>query len=95
MSQQLTLKQLKAMEPDTIFATGTMVDSPTGLHMAGTGKKLRWVAVRGGIHDWAIYAHFHTYDENWVRLHGDKVTYEKHIRKLVNCTDEAFGMYRY
>jgi len=92
----LTLKMLKEMAPHTIIATGCMEDNPLGLYMAGTGRMLRWVAVRGGIHDWAIYAHFasdHTVDD--VRREGDKVIMENNIKRLVPCDDEAFAMYRY
>lgn len=51
----LTLKQLKEMKPG-IFARGTFIDSPDGCNMANTGEETRWVAVRGDIHDWAIYS---------------------------------------
>jgi hypothetical protein len=91
----LTLEQLKAMPERTIFATGVTTDTPDGLFMANTGRELRWVAERGGIHDWTIYCHFSEYDAEWVRRHGDKVFSENHIRKLVPCDDEAFAMYRY
>lgn len=96
----LTLQQLKDMKPDTIFAKGELVDDPDGINLARTGNKVRWVAVRGGIHDWAIYAqnpHYGelNYDFDWVRRHGDKVTSEANIKKLVPCDDEAFAMYRY
>lgn len=91
----LTLEQLKAMPPGTIFATGTANDDPKGLFMANTNRQLRWVACRGGIHDWAIYCHFADKSEQWIQRHGDKVHMEKHIRKLVPCTDEALAMYRY
>ena len=90
----LTLDQLKAMPEDTIFATGIADDVPDGLFMANTGRELRWVAVRGGIHDWAIYCHFSEHDEEWIRRHGDKVHSENHIKKLVPCEDQAFAMYR-
>ena len=91
----VTLEQLKAMKPNAIFATGTANDDPEGLFMANTNRLLRWVAVRGGIWDWAIYCHFADRDEEWIKRHGDKVHDEKHIRKLVLCDDEAFTMYRF
>ena len=51
----LTLEFLKQLPPHTIFAYGQVLDNPLGCNMANTGKLMRWVAVRGGIHDWAIY----------------------------------------
>lgn len=51
----LTLQELKDMDPDTIFATGTTTDDSAGINMTGSGRELRWVACRGGIWDWAIY----------------------------------------
>ena len=91
----MTLQQLKDMEPDTIFATGTANDDPQGLFMANTNRQLRWVAVRGGIYDWAIYCHFADKDVEWIKRQGDKVGMESHIKKLVPCDDEAFEMYRF
>jgi hypothetical protein len=83
------------MEPNTIFAKGEIYDRPGELDMANTNKKLRWVAVRGGIHDWAIYCHFAGRDWEWIRRYGDKVLMESDIKSLVPCDDEAFKMYRY
>ncbi len=40
----LTLAELKAMEPETIFAYG--------IHR----RIGAWAAIRGGIHDWAVYS---------------------------------------
>lgn len=90
----LTLQQLKDMEPG-IFATGTTTDSPDGINMANTGQPLRWVATRGGIHDWAIYIHTEHWSAEQVKNNGDKVTSERNIKSLVPCDDEAFRMYRY
>ena len=92
--EELTLEMLKEMRPGT-FAKGEIVDCPDGINMTNSGKLLRWVAVRGGIHDWAIYCLFadNSYEE--IRRVGDKIHNPKHIRKLVPCTDEAFKMYRY
>ena len=91
----LTVDQLKAMPAQTIFATGTVPDSPEGLNMTGSGNLLRWVAVRGGIYDWTIYTHWATNTAMWIQAHGDKVYRDAHIRKLVPCTDDAFKMYRF
>ena len=94
MINQLTLEKLKAMKPDTIFASGTEIDSPKGISISNTGKQLRWIAVRGGIHDWAIYVHFSDKPEDWIRDYGDKIHMELNIRKCVDCDDEAYKMYR-
>ena len=92
----LTVEQLEAMPPDTVFATGVILDGPTGVNMTDSRKHLRWVAVRGqGIPDWAIYCHWDFHDAEWVKRRGDKVGMEHHIRLLVPCTDEAFKKYRY
>jgi len=90
----LTVSQLEAMLPQTRFATGECIDSPEGINMTGSERMLRWVAVRGGTVDWAIYCHFADRDVEEVVLWGDKITYESHIRKLVPCTDDAFARYR-
>lgn len=90
----LTLQQLKDMQPDSIFATGTINDGPTGINLANTGKTLRWVACRGGIHDWAIYAQAEDWSEQRVKEMGDKVHNRDNVQKLVPCDDEALAMYR-
>jgi len=91
----LTIEQLKAMPPDTIFATGTAIDNKDGLFMLNTGSELRWAAVRGGIYDWTIYCHLATNSIEWIRRQGDKVCDKDTITRLVPCDEEAFKMYRY
>lgn len=93
----LTQKMLDQMPFGTIFATGIMEDKPDGLFLANTGRDLRWVAVRGGFgsNDWAIYAHFDDKDTEWIRRHGDKVHDKIHIRRCVECDDEALANYRH
>mgnify|MGYP001560158826 CR=1 FL=1 len=91
----LTLKELKELPPNTIFASGLAMDNKDGLFMANTNRELRWVAVRGGIYDWAVYCHFSDKDIEWIKDSGDKVCQESHIKKLVPCTDDAFHQYRY
>lgn len=95
MGNILTLEDLKAMEPNTIFATGCIEDKPLGLNMGNSGKMLRWVAVRGGIWDWTIYVLFADKSEYEIKSNGDKVYSKEHIRRLVPCDDESFAMYRF
>ena len=91
----LTIEKLKEMKPDTIFAQGETVDSPEGINIARTGQRLKWLAVRGGIWDWAIYCGTAEKSFEDIRDWGDKVTGEENIKKLVECDKEAFGAYRY
>ncbi len=41
MFEVLTLDRLKAMEPQTIFATGVTTDDIAGINMTNTGKERR------------------------------------------------------
>lgn len=90
----LTLQQLKDMEPNTIFATGETTDGYDAVNMYGKGQELRWVATRGGIHDWAIYIAPKDWTEEMIKSNGDKVHNRTSVRKLVPCDDEALEMYR-
>ena len=90
----LTIEKLKNMSPG-IFQSGAILDNPDGINMTNSGERLRWVAVRGGIHDWVIYCYWADATAEWIRDHGDKVHNENHIKKLVGCDDEAFNMYRH
>lgn len=120
--KKLTLKALKEMKPDTIFASGIgLIEHPWfngakpvseggTLEPDGRSTKVKWVAIRGGIHDWAIY---HSMDANIVYADyfddpehleasnelisraGAKLHNEKYIKELVPCTDKAFAMYRH
>jgi len=120
----LTIENLKEMKPDTIFAKGeAMIRHPwfssyeyakkQGAYKTVNEEgltKIKWLAIRGGIHDWAIY---HSLDANleradyldgdshlqtsWKRIArgGAKLHNEDEIKKLVHCSDEAFALYRY
>ena len=95
--KKLTLQQLKDMKPG-IFASGEVLDNPTGCNVANTGKMIKWVASRGDIHDWCIYTdnpYSPQPDFESVKDMGDKISGENNIKKLVPCDDEAFKMYRY
>ncbi len=89
----ITIENLKEMEPG-IFDKGMYQDDD--------GAMWRWVAVRGGIHDWAIYElsdsrvtnvlYSHKYEA--VLTRGNKVHVDSLIKRLVPCTVQAFNMYR-
>lgn len=94
----LTTKRLDELPKDTIFEKGLVEDSPKGCNMANTGRTLQWVAVTGGIGDWAIYIDNPFYPQSsfeGVRDLGDKVHNPDHIKKLVPCDDESFKRYRH
>ena len=91
----LTLERLKKFGDNEIIRHGGINDSPDGINMSNSGDQLKWVAVAGnGYHDWTIYCHWAERDIEWVVRHGDKVTREEHIKRLVPCDDEALKMYR-
>lgn len=92
----LDLRMLIDMPAGTKFATGEAMDEPDGLFLANTGKKLRWVAVKGHIQrDWSIYCQVAEWSVDSIASNGDKVGMERHIRSCVPCDDEAFAHYRY
>ena len=86
---ELTFAQLKQMDPFTIFATGT------GTYPEVENVPIRWVAVRGGIHDWCIYYLEEDEITDNIKSHGHKIFTKEVIKRLVPCTEEAFKMYRY
>ena len=82
------------MPRKTIFASGESVDGPMGINLMNSGAMLRWVAVRGGYHDWAVYAGPVDCSIDEVKNNGDKVYDARTIRNLVPCNQEAFKLYR-
>jgi len=83
--KKLTLDELKEMKPG-IFADGIGLDGQ---------NEIRWVAVRGGIHDWAIYYGRLNQGKEEIKSYGDKLFSEDKIKGFVPCDEEAFKMYRY
>ena len=84
----LTILKLKELKPG-MFASG--VTTNPRLHK----DPVRWVAVRGDIHDWTIYYHHAHHSEQFVCRSGDKCFTTEVIKELVPCDEEAFGMYRF
>lgn len=94
----LTLELLKEMPKHHIFAQGYFVDRAGVINLANTNNIVKWVAVRGEIWDWAIYCDNPFYPQDnfkQVADYGDKLYNKEYIKKLVNCDNEAFKMYRH
>jgi len=91
----LTVQMLKDMKHGEVIASGEFVDSHIGINVARTGEMCRWVAVRGGIHDWAIYCDKTSHDLAYIARHGTKIHTKDYIKRLVDCDEEAFKMYRH
>jgi len=85
----LTKEMLEAMPPETTFATGVTMNE--GLYK----EPVRWVAIRGGIPDWAIYYHKEEMPMDYVEKAGDKCFTKDIIKLLVPCDESAMKMYRY
>ena len=94
--QVLTEEAFSALPDGEIFARGEIEDSEVGINMTTSKRMLRWIATKGFAQDWAVYCHFSDEaDEEFVKIEGQKVGMEVHIRKLVPCSDEVFKKYRY
>jgi hypothetical protein len=93
--EELTLQKLKGLPQGEVFAKGEIIDSPEGLHMARTGRMLKWVAIKGYNDDWCIYTHFADRGWDFVESCGDKVGGTDNILKVVPCDGEVLKRYRY
>jgi len=83
---ELTLKKLKEYKPG-IFRGGFYTDDE--------GQDKKWVAVRGGYHDWCIYVDGFFKTNEQIATMGNKIHDETVIKALVICDNEAFQMYRH
>lgn len=86
--RELTLKQLENAQPFEVMETGVVTEPQLA------NEPVRWVAVRGGAPDWAIYYHREANGIEFAKEQGDKVTTANLIQNLVPCTQEALSRYR-
>ena len=92
----LTLEKLKQMEP-WIFQKWTFIDFPEWINIEITWREIGYVAVRGSYHDRCVYCQ-NPYEE-WVwcfeeiKRRWNKI-FPENARKLVECDQEAFDLYR-
>lgn len=87
--KKLTLDELKKMQPYTIFARGNGL-----IPELNKDKKVKWIALRGYIHDWAIYYDEENKSEENIRDWGDKIYNKEVVKRLVPCDGEASSMYK-
>jgi len=90
----MTLEQFNEIPPGEVFSKGETVDSPDGVNLTGSGKKLRFLAKKGFGDDWTLYFHWATTAWSRIESNGDKSMNMDAIRKFVPCVDEVAQKYR-
>lgn len=94
VKKPLTKAKLVSFALNEIFDQGLVVDNATGISIDNSDKILRWVAVKGGAQDWAIYvAHYKTSPEMTAK-YGTKIHNMDNVSKLLPCTSEVLELYR-
>jgi hypothetical protein len=103
-------RELDKMAPDTIFLTGiAVIPHPWyGLSPNYPDKvRVKWVAIRGTVHDWAVYHSFDTNLEAYANMpphkipdrmvagHGSKMHDEELVAQLTGADESAMALYRH
>lgn len=92
---KLTKEMIENAPLRSIIFEGITTDDAEGLNMTMSGKKLRYVVVRGGFTDWCVYTHFAFHDAEWIRRHGDKPHGKGNINHIIDFDDEVWEIYRH
>ena len=83
----LTRKLLEEMKPGEVIASGVAQNEE--------GDKVKWVAVRGGIADWAVYATTNMdHNDDWIKQYGNKIHSMVIVDQLIPADQTAKDMYR-
>ena len=90
----LTMEDIKNNPYKRVLLTGITIDDPTGLHMTGSGKPLRWVVSIGGCDDWSMYCHWSDKSPEFVARSGDKVLGMNNILHVIDVDEEVQNHYR-
>ena len=113
--EKLTIEKLEAMKPNTIFASGIGKTEHPWFNDAknideNNETPVKWIAIRGGIGDWAIYhsmdANICTADyfdcechlnatEEIISSLGAKLHNMEKVKEFVPCDEDALQMYRH
>ena len=91
----LTQELLDATPPFGLICTGLAMDDEDGLFLANTNKELKWVAKKGAVGDWAVYAHFSSNSVDFVLNAGDKVQSKRNLEVILEFSDEVYSKYRH
>jgi len=54
----MTMEKFSKIEAHSPMCHGESIDNYTGINLSNSDQKLKWVAIKGGAEDWAIYAGF-------------------------------------
>jgi len=98
MTQKFKLKKEMLLgEGERVLFMGTALDTPEELHIARTGKTLKFVVQKGYIDDFAIYVE-NPYNEYYssfeqVLSNGDKLP-RYQVRDIIDVDDETLKKYR-
>lgn len=94
----LTFDQFTKFKEGEVFAMGEAQNTISGIHLTFEhyGRMLKWVAKKGAVNDFAVYAKWSdtsTFDD--VTNVGEKVTCLHTVKRLINCDDEVLKHYRF
>jgi hypothetical protein len=86
----VTKKLLQSLEPRTIFASGICFGPKNT-----SDKIIKWVAIRGGIEDWAMYYCEYVKDMHdiYVAGYGEKM-YLSEVKNIMLADEEGYNLYR-
>lgn len=90
----MTEKEFQQIPDGTIFATGTIPNSPEGIFMTRNGGELRWIAKKGYGNDWTIYCHWSSSSVEYIEEQGDKVFNNTNILKCLPEAEPILHLYR-
>ena len=89
---KITPEILRALPENTIFAAGVFQDK-AGVNITGINQLLKFVALRGGVFDWAVYVGRVDDSFECVASFGSKISRPSALC-LVDVSDEAKELYR-
>lgn len=91
----ITKEYILTIPPHVIFAEGVARGNELQTVISRNDKRQwRWIAVKGGGPDWAIYCSPAYWTTDKIHGLGDKVLDNNVIKLLVRCDDSALEIYR-